>query len=159
MPKHTGSVIAARPFLDASGNMVKRCGCCQETRGVASFGKRDLKYGPSGLTSQCTECIRTYQNAAYRVTKRNLADGFLRKYGLTMEQVEERKRKRDFKCDICSQEASGTGKDALHVDHCHETGVVRGMLCMRCNNGIGHFGDNVDLMESARRYLIEHRAA
>jgi hypothetical protein len=41
----------------------------------------------------------------------------------------------------------------VFVDHCHRTGRVRGVLCFNCDNGLGHFGDNTVLLESAALYL------
>lgn len=54
----------------------------------------------------------------------------------------------DFKCEICSKQL-----DVPYVDHCHTTKKVRGILCNKCNFGIGHFDDNPALLESAIRYL------
>lgn len=45
----------------------------------------------------------------------------------------------------------------LHVDHCHETGVVRGLLCYNCNTGIGRLKDNVIVLQRAIEYLIKFK--
>jgi hypothetical protein len=50
-------------------------------------------------------------------------------------------------CKICGKEKR------LVVDHCHETGQVRGMLCFSCNTGIGQLGDSVDMLKAAIAYL------
>jgi len=52
-------------------------------------------------------------------------------------------------CDICGK----TDKRSLSVDHCHDTNKIRGLLCNRCNRGLGHFEDSVHIMESALNYL------
>lgn len=54
-------------------------------------------------------------------------------------------------CAICHGETNGQGD--LHVDHDHVTGKVRGLLCSRCNTGIGMMGDNTALLRKAIEYL------
>lgn len=53
-------------------------------------------------------------------------------------------------CTIC-------GEPGDQVDHCHETGQVRGLLCVNCNTGLGKFKDDPDLLEFARIYLLVSR--
>jgi hypothetical protein len=60
-------------------------------------------------------------------------------------------------CAICGSVAANNGKHAhLHVDHDHTTNKVRGLLCGRCNKGIGLFLDRRDLLEAAVAYLLSH---
>ena len=59
-------------------------------------------------------------------------------------------------CAICGREEGRTGQ-RLHVDHCHVTGVVRGILCHICNAGLGVFGDDTEKMRAAIAYLEHHR--
>lgn len=68
-------------------------------------------------------------------------------YGLTLEKFEEMIEDQDGCCLICGEAKK------LVVDHDHETGKVRGLLCSPCNTGIGHFKDDVDRMLSAIDYL------
>lgn len=56
--------------------------------------------------------------------------------------------KRDGLCWICREQP------AAHVDHNHETGRVRGMLCFTCNAGLGNFKDRWDLLERAIIYIV-----
>lgn len=55
-------------------------------------------------------------------------------------------------CACCGTTAPG-GRGRWHVDHDHRTGAVRGILCHRCNVGIGHFGDSVVGLHRAIHYL------
>lgn len=56
--------------------------------------------------------------------------------------------KQGGRCAVCGEEKK------LHVDHCHDTGKVRGMLCFACNTGIGKLKDDPDLLLAAHRYLL-----
>lgn len=55
------------------------------------------------------------------------------------------------RCAICEKPESEIG--TLCLDHCHETGQIRGLLCRKCNSGIGLLGDDIDLVRSAVLYL------
>jgi hypothetical protein len=55
-------------------------------------------------------------------------------------------------CAICKTPVP-TGKPRLSVDHCHTTGLLRGLLCWKCNRAIGVFRDNVELLIAAAEYL------
>lgn len=60
----------------------------------------------------------------------------------------------DNKCMICGN----NHKDkTLHIDHCHNTRIVRGLLCHHCNTAIGLFNENVDIMLQAIKYLNESK--
>ena len=74
---------------------------------------------------------------------------FKRKYGVTMENLVIMSLEQDNKCLICGREP----EKGLQVDHCHESGKVRGLLCFTCNVGLGMFKDNKDLLWSAIKYL------
>lgn len=82
---------------------------------------------------------------------------FERVYGITVEQYEEMLHKQDHKCAICGGEGFLMNKDRhqmkLVVDHCHETGRVRGLLCHNCNRALGLFKDSVENLSSAINYL------
>lgn len=56
-------------------------------------------------------------------------------------------------CDICGTNSPGFGRKNLCIDHDHSTGIVRGMLCQKCNIGLGNFNDNPDLLLKAVQYL------
>jgi hypothetical protein len=76
----------------------------------------------------------------------------LMKYGLTREDYHAMLAAQRGCCAICERPLVVEGKKT-HVDHCHDTDVVRGLLCARCNTGLGAFEDNPDLLERAVAYL------
>lgn len=83
---------------------------------------------------------------------------FRRKYGLSVEEYEALAFKQAYCCAICGKPESSMSNQGevkrLAVDHCHERGVVRGLLCAKCNVGLGHFQDDPMLVWSALEYLV-----
>lgn len=75
------------------------------------------------------------------------------KYGITLEEYEERLNKQKYTCAICKTSDPGDGVRQFSVDHDHATGEVRGLLCRSCNSGLGHFKDNVNFLAVAIDYL------
>ncbi len=63
-------------------------------------------------------------------------------------------------CAICNQPETAFMKNKimyLAVDHDHKTGKIRGLLCSNCNNGLGRFYDNVELLQNAIGYIEKSR--
>ncbi len=76
-------------------------------------------------------------------------------YGISENYYNLMLLKQDGKCAIC--QLPPTDKiGRLCVDHCHDTGFVRGLLCRKCNTGIGQFGDNPDRLAIAVAYLEQN---
>ncbi len=73
------------------------------------------------------------------------------KYGISLEIYYAMLKSQNGGCAICGKE-NAHGKP-LAVDHNHKTGSVRGLLCFSCNVSIGHFGDDVNILRLAIRYL------
>lgn len=79
-----------------------------------------------------------------------------RKYGMSVAEYSELLRGQSGLCAICeSPPAEGR---RLHVDHDHETGRVRGLLCFTCNNALGDFEDDPVRLRGAARYLESYEA-
>ena len=74
-----------------------------------------------------------------------------RTYGLTIEQYEEMYEAQGGVCYICKKPRPEDR--TLHVDHDHATGEIRGLLCFRCNNALGDFDDDYELLQNAADYL------
>ena len=68
-------------------------------------------------------------------------------YGITVEYVETLEAAQDGRCAICERPAK------LHIDHCHDKGTVRGLLCATCNTGIGLLRHNEQTLSNAIAYL------
>jgi hypothetical protein len=108
--------------------------------------------------SKCKVCTDE-KNKAWKaenqdLIRRNRRRHALKKYGLTLEQYEAMVDAVGGACELC-----GTVPDKqLSVDHCHTTGVVRGLLCQRCNMGIGYFDDDIERIAGVVTYLQERVA-
>lgn len=81
-----------------------------------------------------------------------IRDHDLRAYGITAEQFDAIYAAQGGKCPICTREIPRIGK-ARHLDHCHVTNKIRGILCMLCNFGLGKFKDDVAALRKAADYL------
>jgi hypothetical protein len=75
-----------------------------------------------------------------------------RQYGITMQEFKELLEFQGNGCAICGKPLDMLNR-RMNIDHDHETGKVRGLLCSGCNTGLGHLGDNVDGLERALYYL------
>lgn len=73
------------------------------------------------------------------------------RYGLSPLEYQQLMEKADYKCQICSTRLSSTSDKC--IDHDHNTGKVRGVLCIRCNTALGTFGDSVEGLMKAVKYL------
>lgn len=105
-------------------------------------------------------CSRECKDADYVLTGRAaqamLKSYYKRKYGLTVDQVAEMRARG---CAVCSTPDGGGRFNQLHIDHCHDLGSVRGVLCNNCNTGLGHFKDDPALLRAAADYVEAHRAS
>ena len=130
--------------------MLKTCKVCGIEKNISDFytGRRD-----------CKDCKNAAARKKYvddpETTQRNLIRmrerAKERRYGITQEQFDEMLVDQNSQCKICSIEFKGT--KYTHIDHCHDTNRVRGLLCNDCNLALGQFNDNTDIMDNAIKYL------
>jgi endogenous inhibitor of DNA gyrase (YacG/DUF329 family) len=86
---------------------------------------------------------------------RNHAKKLKHLYKMTIEQYKSMESDQNGVCKICKRVCPSGRK--LSVDHCHISGKIRGLLCMKCNKGLGSFEDNMENMKIAIQYLEEHK--
>lgn len=84
-----------------------------------------------------------------------------RRLHTTIEHYYKMLEEQNNKCAICNREERRKSRTdgkicALAIDHCHKSGKIRALLCHACNTGIGKFEDNIELLQSAIRYLEQH---
>ena len=106
------------------------------------------------------ESVREYNAAYYKKNRENLRINHIKnKYGLSEGDYNNMLHDQKSKCKICDLEfiegvISNSNKGCVpHIDHCHESGGVRGLLCDNCNKGLGHFKDSKKNLQSAMEYL------
>lgn len=133
----------------APGWAVKICTRCRQPKAGKFFNKR-LR-STDGLTARCKICLNEYQQDNKSYTRKMKAD-LKRHYKITLEYFYELLAKQNGRCALCLTDKPG-GRGRWHVDHCHLTGKIRGLLCHKCNVGLGHFDDNLALLEKAATYL------
>lgn len=105
------------------------CSRCESAE-VHSYGK-------------CEPCLKLYRREYH----------LLNKYGVSLSDYDRLLQAQGGSCAICRGDDPGHKSGVFQVDHCHETGNVRGLLCFHCNKALGYFGDTIDGVQRAVRYL------
>jgi len=156
---------------------MKKCSRCGEHKTEDSFHKN--KNSKDGLTSRCKECAKAASRAWNADNREQVAERnakryrdnpdpqwnrhYRKSYGITLIQYREILKSRGGVCAVCRN--PDPVRERLAVDHDHVCcpgknacgKCVRGLLCSRCNQGLGHFEDDVDRMMSAIEYIRSHR--
>ncbi|MBH1939238.1 endonuclease VII domain-containing protein [Streptomyces sp. AV19] len=142
----------------------RECGTCREVKPFARFSPRGQRKGITLYKSNCKDCAATRARDWYaRNTDQGLTNRrrlqLKQNYGITPEEYEQLLEQQGGVCAICQQPERTIDPRSkrpyvrLPVDHCHDTGRVRGLLCHRCNRAIGLLGDDIDLLVAAIDYL------
>lgn len=145
---------------------VKTCNACGEIKPLTEFHK--AKGTTDGLRKQCRACVHTRwkdwyeksgreaqqrnagRNAIYRKTEKGQIAELrkrLSKYNLNEQQYADLWFRSKGVCEIC------LNRPGTQIDHDHDTGAIRGLLCGPCNRGLGIFLDSTALLQQAVRYL------
>lgn len=123
--------------------LTKCCTRCKEEKPLNTVNFPPHNRTKSGFDSWCRQCRSSYRNEIARGKFRDVInDDDLKNIKATVKE-----------CVICGS------NEKLVVDHDHNTGAVRGMLCNHCNRGLGHFRDDPVLLEFAAQYLYASKDA
>lgn len=138
--KRSQKNITAKPHLYPQGSFKdKICRWCGNT------------FSPSGPSHKyCSEdCFkRVYADRYYK-----------RKYNVGLSWVESKLKEQDYLCAICKTQGFkmlDSHYTGLNLDHDHNTGLPRGLLCHNCNRGLGLFKENLDYLQRAIEYVKKH---
>ena len=135
----------------------KTCKRCKVEKPVEAFarGRSD------GSHAWCKSCMSEYQ-VTYKAKKgrdyfKNY--NYMAQYGITLEEAHDLLISQNNACALCNKEVSWLPgfSSAAHVDHCHSTGKVRGILCGSCNTALGKLGDSVESITKVLNYLKESK--
>jgi hypothetical protein len=91
--------------------------------------------------------------AQTKYARRRRANHLFRRYGITLDDYEQMFNMQQGRCAICLTDKPGGGNRMFQVDHDHSTGVVRGLLCSRCNQLLGYAQDDAEILAKAAQYL------
>ena len=142
---------------------MKVCTVCKQSLHYEHYHKS--KQTKDGYGYRCKECDKKARHKYREENKERFAEVSRRKnlkhrYGITLEQYYEMLQSQDNRCAICNtteNKVIGERRDwNWAVDHCHDTGKVRGLLCNTCNRALGLFQDNKEILEKAIAYLETH---
>jgi hypothetical protein len=159
----------------------KKCTKCGQDKSVDQFYK-DSK-NKSKLRSKCKRCFDIQSNEIEsrrrkvdfeykeRLAKRHRerrakdVEGLLKKqarhntlirnYGIGLKEYEQLFKEQNGRCKICDISQELLNKP-LCVDHCHSTGIIRGLLCSKCNTAIGFLQDNSLIIDKASAYVRKY---
>ncbi len=147
--------------------MKKRCPKCKQSKPLSEFCKD--RHTKDRKRCYCKGCDKKY-NLTHKVERDKYAKGYYKrtgnkhisrerylksKFNMTLGQYDEIFKKQNGVCTICG----GINADGrrLYVDHNHETGKVRGLLCSKCNTLIGFADDGIIILQSAINYLKSYK--
>lgn len=130
----------------------RKCKACHKTLHITefyiSYEKKIKRYA---IRHKCKTCMNTGRSKEYH------RDYQLKKrYNIALKDYDKKLIEQNSCCAICKTPVSKLNGN-LHVDHCHDTNKVRGLLCYTCNTGIGLFKDNLDYLRGALKYLKKYK--
>lgn len=137
------------------------CNRCKEFKVWTEFAVN--KKGINDRKSICKKCSNLAQIALNKsrkekdpldLSKVRRAKHLKLKYGMSLEDYDCMLQQQAGKCAICGKKDNGlSNQKQLYIDHCHDLGHVRGLLCYYCNTVLGLAFDDVNILQSAIEYL------
>lgn len=134
---------------------MKKCCICKTFKSVNEFYKD--RRSKDGYRYECIPC-RKIKEKSYYYADKSKSRKRIRKYlyGVSNEEFIGMYNNQNKKCKICSMDLEleyGRLKNTCHIDHDHNTGKVRSLLCLQCNSLLGMARDNKEILLRAAIYL------
>jgi hypothetical protein len=146
-------IIPYNSYVDTG---LKTCSGCKVEKPITDFNKRNNR--TSGITSKCKKCIiKVFKNRSH-ISLKNTE--LKHSYGINLDEYNLILESQKGCCKICNihySEFINKKKKYLCVDHCHDKGTIRGLLCDKCNRGIGLLNDSLEILNSAINYLRKYK--
>lgn len=128
----------------------KKCKTCNKIKSLSEFAKSGNGRGKYGLRPHCKICWALKVKLKERKTK--YQSTLKREYGITLDDYNKMFVLQEGCCAICGKHQSEF-EQRLCVDHCHSTGIIRGLLCHKCNLALAGFNEDVDILQASIIYL------
>jgi hypothetical protein len=132
--------------------MTKRCSSCKTEKELSQFNKSKSK--KFGVHNQCRQCAKLWKPSpeALKISRQKTREWNRLKYsGFTQKEYEAKLKEQNYSCAICG--TTDSGPMDFHADHDHKTGEKRGVLCHKCNTGLGLLKDDIEILCAAIEYL------
>ena len=111
----------------------------------------------SSYSYECKECcIKRTVNYNHRHRPKRKDQALQRHYGIGLDDYNKLFEEQKGTCAICGTDTPGGKWKNFHVDHCHDTKKVRGLLCTNCNTTLGLCKENIHTLKSMIQYLESH---
>ena len=123
----------------------------REQQDRINAARRERYANDAEFREQCKAASKSRPIRAKRETR------LREQYGIGNVEFDAMLEKQGGGCAICGKIHKEKSGGRLHVDHCHSSGAVRGLLCGNCNNGLGRFADDEARLERAAEYLRASR--
>lgn len=145
---------AARREYNAAYYAANKSKIAEQVKGYRERTKEERSAKRKAEYSADPERFKRDTKAWQAANPRKRLDQRMRKYGINADEYDRMLAEQDGGCAICKRTDSGDKRGGrFHVDHCHNSTAVRGLLCSGCNMGIGKFADDPDRLERAAVYL------
>lgn len=149
------SIKSADQFFNNQSRSDGLSGFCKQCQNVYLAQHKDKnKQRVQNYVKNNPEIVKATKKRFYETNKEHLKDIELMKhYGISLTEYNQMLKEQNCVCAICKNPESSKRKLSLSVDHDHKTGKIRGLLCGRCNRGLGYFKDNINFLTHAIKYL------